>query len=58
MGNWNINIQGIGSHHNTNHAADADKLAEAFVQELIRLGQTVETATFTSGGKVNLLKPK
>jgi len=54
MGNWNLNIQGIACHHNTNHAGDAEKLAKAFVEKLREAGQLVETATFTSGSKEDL----
>lgn len=58
MGNWNINIQGIGCHHNTDLAIDANKMAAEFVQKLKDAGHTVEAATFTHGGKDNLLPPK
>lgn len=54
MGNWNINIQGVGAHHNTNNDGDADKLAQKFVQELIDAGQFIDHATFTSGSKTQL----
>lgn len=55
MGNWNINIQGIGCHHNKNAKIDADLAMQEFVQYLKRQGHTVESATFTYGGKVDIL---
>jgi hypothetical protein len=54
MGNWNINIQGIGIHHNTNQPNDANKMAAEFVQKLADAGHTIEGATFTSGSKEEL----
>lgn len=58
MGNWNINIQGVGAHHNAdNYSNDADKMAARFVEELKRAGHTVEAATFTHGGKEELNQP-
>lgn len=58
MGCWNISIQGIGSHHNTNNPSDADKLAESFVSNLRASGHTIEAASFTYGGKTDLLPPQ
>lgn len=55
MGNWNINIQGIGSHHNTDNPKDADLMAWDFVQRLKEAGHTVEHATFTAGSKTDIL---
>lgn len=55
MGNWNINIQGIGSHHNEGNKADAQYLAARFVEQLKASGHTIEAASFTSGGKEDLL---
>lgn len=54
MGNWAINIQGIGCHHNENPDIDADLAAAAFFAKLREMGQHVESATFTYGGKVDL----
>lgn len=51
MGNWNINIQGIGAHHNKDYPKDANKLAAEFVKQLLSAGHTIEKATFTHGGK-------
>lgn len=50
MGNWNINIQGVGSHHNTDNPTDANKMAHRFVHDLIAAGHCVQGATFTHGG--------
>lgn len=56
MGNWNINIQGVGCHHNADSPTDANKMSEAFVQNLKKAGHTVEAATFTYGAKEDILK--
>lgn len=55
MGNWNINIQGVGCHHNGKPDIDADLAAADFVERLKLQGHTVESASFTSGGKTDLL---
>ena len=55
MGNWNINIQGVGCHHNTDYPQDANKMAAEFVKQLKNAGHTVESATFTHGGKEDLM---
>lgn len=55
MGNWNINIQGVGSHHNVDNPTDANRMAVAFVEQLVLAGHYVETASFTNGAKDNLL---
>ncbi|HLA60950.1 MAG TPA: hypothetical protein VK626_01770 [Nitrospiraceae bacterium] len=55
MGNWVIHIEGTGSHHNSNPASDANEKAKEFVHELIGIGQTVESATFTAGGRDNVM---
>ena len=54
MGNWNINIQGIGSHHNNAPSIDADLMAIEFVAFLRSKGQVISSATFTSGSIVDL----
>lgn len=54
MGNWNINIQGVGPHHNEKNVADAEKMAASFVTELRRMGHNVQVATFTSGSMEEL----
>lgn len=55
MGNWNINIQGVGCHHNKDYPKDANKMAAKFVQELKAAGHTVEAAVFTHGGKTDIM---
>jgi hypothetical protein len=57
MGNWNINVQGHGCHHNRTNPTDANLLAAKFVQELKAAGHTIESATFTSGSKEELNLP-
>jgi hypothetical protein len=54
MGNWNINIQGVGCHHNGKPEVDADLAATEFVAFLKSQGHVIESASFTSGGKVDL----
>lgn len=60
MGNWNITIQGTGAHHNDSNPLaqdtirDAEKLAAEFVEKLKAVGQKVESATFTYGGREEL----
>lgn len=54
MGNWNINIQGIGCHHNQKPEIDANLAAEDFVRVLQKQGHTIESSTFTYGGKDDL----
>ena len=49
MGNWNINIQGIGCHHNKDNPKDADVMAKEFAKLLNDAGHNVQHATFTSG---------
>lgn len=55
MGNWNINIQGVGAHHNKDYPKDANVMAKNFVDELRAAGHCVEAATFTHGGKEQLI---
>lgn len=56
MGNWNINIQGIGSHHTGNSAVDADAAAIELVATLRERGHQIESASFTHGGKMDLIE--
>lgn len=56
MGNWNINIQGVGCHHNGPTAdTDANNMATAFVKALIIAGHNVQHAAFTHGAAEGLL---
>ena len=57
MGNWNINIQGVGCHHNEKNPTDANLMAQAFVNLLKQAGHYIEGATFTFGSKENLNGP-
>lgn len=57
MGNWVINIEGTGQHHNNQSPRDADVLATEIVKILRDAGQNVEHATFTSGGRLSVLPP-
>jgi len=54
MGSWNITIQGVGVHHNHATSTDANRMAQDFVCKLREAGHTVESATFTSGGRDDL----
>jgi hypothetical protein len=55
MGNWNINIQGVGCHHNTGRDEDwrkqndADIQFKEFVESLRKAGHCIQSATFTFG---------
>lgn len=55
MGNWVIHIEGTGCHGNGKPEIDADLLAPKLVEQLQQQGQSIEHATFTSGGRVNVL---
>lgn len=54
MGNWNINIQGVGAHHNPDYPKDANRMAKDFVKQLKDAGHAIEHAEFTSGSKMDL----
>lgn len=54
MGNWVINIEGTGMHHNARNPKDADVLAEEVVRILREAGQHVEHCTITTGGRTNV----
>lgn len=58
MGNWVINIEGTGQHHNGQHPKDADVLAIAIVKTLREAGHNVEHASFTSGGRQSAMPPQ
>lgn len=58
MGNFNINIQGIGPHHNANSEFDANRMAAKFVKELKNAGHEVQVASFTYGSLEPLLPRK
>ncbi len=56
MGDWNINIQGTGCHHNGKPEIDADLASIEFVKALRAQGHVIRSATFTSGTKTCLLE--
>lgn len=58
MGNWNINIRGVGCHHNKNLPTDADRMAARFVKELRDAGHQVHSAAITHGGENSLENPE
>jgi hypothetical protein len=58
MGNWNISINGIGQHHNSDKEHDADELAKKLVLDLIEAGQSVSSATFTNGSADDMTPKK
>lgn len=51
MGNWNITVRGMGSHHNKKYAKDANRMAAKFVQDLKDAGHSVASASFTHGAE-------
>lgn len=58
MGNWNINIQGVGCHHNSgNNLNDANLMADDFVARLMQAGHHIENASFTYGSKECIYNP-
>ncbi len=54
MGNVNISIDLVGAHHNRNHPADANRMAQKFVEELKTVGHSVTKATLTYGAADDL----
>lgn len=56
MGDWHIAIEGNGPHHNKEYDKDANKMAAEFVKALRAAGHSVESATFTHGGRDDLLQ--
>jgi hypothetical protein len=57
MGNWAINIQGVGCHHNKALQQDANRMARKFVNDLKAAGHSIERADFTFGAKEDLTNP-
>jgi hypothetical protein len=51
MGNWVITIQGTGCHHNGKPEIDADLKFKEVVKELKTMGQTIDHASITYGGR-------
>lgn len=58
MGNWNITVRGVGSHHNKQNKADANRMAAKFVEDLKGAGHTVTSATITHGGEDDVSNPE
>ncbi len=54
MGNWNINIRGVGCHHNPKLLTDANRMAAKFVKELKDAGHNVHSASITYGAEEDL----
>lgn len=54
MGYWHLSIDGHGCHHNNSEDIDANLASAAFVETLRKMGQHIEKATFTYGGKEEL----
>lgn len=57
MGNWAINIQGVGCHHGSKNPTDANRMARRFVKDLKEAGHHIERADFTHGAKEALDDP-
>lgn len=57
MGNCTIVVHLTGPHHNRKNPGDANRIAARFVDQLKEAGHTVEHASFTSGGREDLLDP-
>jgi hypothetical protein len=55
MGDWAIVVVGTGCHHNGKPEIDANLAAEDFVRRLRSQGHTIVSATFTKGGRDDLL---
>lgn len=49
MGDWNINIQGVGAHGN-GIKGDVEQLFKGFVAELEKYGHHIVNSTVTYGG--------
>jgi hypothetical protein len=56
MGNCTIVIHLTGAHHNPVYPNDANRMAARFADELKRAGHNVEHASFTHGGREDLIK--
>jgi len=54
MGNWTINIEGVGPHGDPEVEYNAEAIAAVAVEELRNNGHTVTHATVTSGGAIDV----
>jgi len=57
MGNWNITVRGVGSHHNRKNRSDANRMAARFVRELKAAGHSVISASITYGAEQDITEP-
>lgn len=58
MGNWNITIRGVGSHHNRAYPNDANRMAAEFVKKLKDAGHSVVAASITHGAEDDISNPE
>jgi hypothetical protein len=49
MGNWKMNIEGIGPHHNPDCQYDADVMLQVFTEQLKEAGHSVSNISFLTG---------
>ncbi len=54
MGNWSLNVRGVGCHHN-GKAYDVEQLTADFVERLRAAGHTVDDAVITCGSEVQVI---
>jgi len=54
MGNFNISIQGLGFHPNTNLPKDVNRMAKTFAGQLKAEGHIITSASITTGGADDL----
>jgi len=54
MGNWNVNLTGVGCHHNAD-PNDVEQLTAKFVEQLRKAGHNVVTATVHTGGETQVI---
>lgn len=51
MGDWTIVIHGTGCHHNNDPKIDVDLLLPDLCKQLRNQGQSLASATITTGGR-------
>lgn len=54
MGNWNVTITGVGSHHNAD-PSDVEQMTLKFVEQLRAKGHNVVTATVHAGSETQVI---
>jgi hypothetical protein len=57
MGHCTITVHLSGSYHTKDNPKDANRMTAKFVDELKAAGHSVQRASFTSGGREDLLDP-